>query len=89
MGLCTVGGTLVAPQKMVWQLEGQPRERLTTTFTVQLLCVHFSKGEFTHFELFFFFLYPQTLISLDPKISESAHVIGFFSPRIGDKQLPK
>ena len=31
----------------------------------------------------------QTLISLEPRVSESSHVIGFFSPRIGDKQLPK
>lgn len=31
----------------------------------------------------------QTLVSLEPKVSESGHVIGFFSPRIGDKQLPK
>ena len=31
----------------------------------------------------------QTLISLEPKVSESAHVVGYFSPRIGDKQLPK
>lgn len=33
--------------------------------------------------------YCQTLISLEPRVSESAHVVGFFSPRVTDKQLPK
>ena len=31
----------------------------------------------------------QTLVSLDSKVSQSSHVIGFFSPRISDKALPK
>ena len=48
---------------------------------------HANKWHPTYVNIYLLFF--QTLISLDPKLSESAHVVGFFSPRTGDKELPK